>query len=222
MLRKICPKCGKETEIFVEKFCLDCYRKEFEKKLKIPKVQTIYVCKYCGKYSFSKKYLFNTFEEAINHYINHSDFFKVESEMEKKFELNDNFLIAKFYRDNLLVLQKEVEIREKPFTCKFCAMKNSGYKQAIIQLRFDVSEKLLKEIEDLVNRKNKEDFLSFISKIEKSEKGIDLYIGSKKVAYEILNLIASKFPIEYKVSRTLVGVKEGKRLYLDTILIRKI
>ncbi|MEM5820750.1 MAG: NMD3-related protein [Candidatus Aenigmatarchaeota archaeon] len=220
MLRKICPKCGKEAEIFIEKFCIDCFRKDFERSLEIPKIQKIYFCKYCGKYSFSKKFLFNTIEEAIDHYVKHSDHFKVNADIQ--YELNYPELFVKFYRDNLLISEKIITITEKPFTCKFCAMKNSGYKQAILQLRFDVSEELLKEIENYVNKRNKQDFLSFISKVEKNKDGIDLYIGSKKVAYEILNLISKKFPIEYKVTRTLVGVKEGKRLYLDTILIRKI
>ncbi|MEM5828090.1 MAG: NMD3-related protein [Candidatus Aenigmatarchaeota archaeon] len=220
MLRKICPKCGRETDLFIEKFCIDCFRKEFEKSLKIPEVQTIYVCKYCGKYSFSKKFLFNTIEEAIDHYVKHSEHLKVNADI--NYELNYPELFLKFYKDNLLILEKNIKIKEKPFTCKFCAMKNSGYKQAILQLRFDVSDELLQEIENYVNNRNQTDFLSFISKIERKKDGIDLYIGSKKVAYEILKLISRKFQIEYKVTRTLVGVKEGKRLYLDTILIRKI
>lgn len=220
-MRTICPRCGRETKVFVEKFCLECYRKDIEKKIKIPGKQTIYKCKYCGKYSITKKHLFYTFEEVINHLLSHSSFLK-NVELEKNFDVFDNLIKITFLKDNLIVLVKELEIQEKPFTCKFCAMKNSGYKQAIIQLRFEVSDELLKEIESLVYRKNRYDFLSFISKIERKNNGTDLYIGSKNVAYEILNLISKKFPIEYKISKTLVGVKEGKRVYLDTILIRKV
>lgn len=222
MIVALCPKCGKKTEIFIEKFCLDCFRKELERKIKIPEIQTIYRCKYCGRYSFSKEYLFNTFIEAINHFVVHSKNLKIQDVEREAEVLDEGYINIKILKDKLLILKKKVEVREKPFTCKFCAMRNSGYKQAILQLRFDVTESLIEEIRDFVNRRNRTDFLSFISKIEKSKGGIDIYIGSKQVAYDILNMIANKFPIEYKVSKTLVGIKKGKKVYLDTIVIRRI
>ncbi|MEM0242915.1 MAG: NMD3-related protein [Candidatus Aenigmatarchaeota archaeon] len=222
MIKRICPKCGKNVEIFVEKFCLDCFRREIEKELRIPEKITIYKCKHCGKYSLSKKHLFNFFEEAIEHLGKHADFFK-KINLERKIKYKDSEMFVYFFYDNILVLERRIEIQEKLFTCIFCAMKLSGYKQAIIQLRFDVSESLIKEIEDLVRRRNLKDFLSFISKIERNKDGIDLYIGSKKTAYEILNLILNNLnSVEYKISKTLVGVKNGKKVYLDTILIRKV
>ncbi|MFH7902912.1 MAG: NMD3-related protein [Candidatus Aenigmatarchaeota archaeon] len=221
MIRTICPKCGKETKIFIEKFCLDCFRKDFENRIKLPKFISIYKCKYCNRYSLSKKHLFNSYEEALSHFSLHYDIFK-KINLDKNFEIFENKISIIFLKNNIIISKKEIEVREKTFVCKFCAMKNSGYKQAIIQLRFEVNEELLKKIENIVERRNKTDFLSFISKIERRKEGIDLYIGSKSTAYEILNFISKEFPIEYKISKTLVGIKEGKKVYLDTILIRKI
>ncbi|MEM0481094.1 MAG: NMD3-related protein [Candidatus Aenigmatarchaeota archaeon] len=215
MLKKLCPICGNQTEIFVEGICLDCYRNEFLKKNKVNTKIKIFQCKYCGKYSISKKYLFYTFEEALNHYIKHNKDYKFENaevilENEK----------IKIYRDNILLFAFDLEVEIKPFSCKFCIMKNSGYKQAIIQLRTNKNYKLLDEIGKIVEENSYNDFYSFISRVEKSEKGIDVYIGSKKVAYKILKNFEKKYGISYKISRTLVGVKEGKKVYLDTILIK--
>jgi nonsense-mediated mRNA decay protein 3 len=98
-------------------------------------------------------------------------------------------------------------------------MKNSGYRQAILQLRTRFNEKILKEIERIV-KNEKKDFYSFISRIEEKKEGIDVFLGSKNVAYKILKFLEKNYKIEYKISKKLVGMKKGKRVYLHTISIK--
>lgn len=211
MLKKICPVCGKEVEIFIEGICIDCFRNDFIKKQKIPEKFRIYQCKFCGKYSLTKKYLFEDLESAINHLIKHS--IKIEG---FRIEFDEKI---KVYKDNLLIFSHPSEIEIKPFTCKFCSMKNSGYRQAILQLRTRFNEKILKEIERIV-KNEKKDFYSFISRIEEKKEGIDVFLGSKNVAYKILKFLEKNYKIEYKISKKLVGMKKGKRVYLHTISIK--
>lgn len=211
MLKKFCPICGKEVSIFLEGICLDCFRKEFVKKYKIPEKIKIYKCKFCNRYSLSKKYLFENLENALEHFVKHS--IKI-GECEIKYDKE-----IKVYKNNLLILTFPLNFEIKPFTCKFCAMKNSGYKQAIFQLRTKMNSIILDEIKKIVE-KEKKDFYSFISKIEEKKEGIDVFIGSKNVAYKILKYLERKYSIKYKISRSLVGMKKGKKVYLDTISIK--
>jgi len=211
MLKKVCPICGKNVEIFLEGICIDCFRNDFLKKHKVPEKIEIYQCKYCGKYSITKKYLFENLENALEHYVNHAIKFE---DFVVKFE-NE----IKVYKDNLLIFSFPINLKIKPFTCKFCSLKNIGYRQAIIQLRTKFNNIILKEIEKIVESEKK-DFYAFISRIEEKKDGIDVFIGSKNVAYKILRFLEGKYSINYKISRKLVGIKKGKKVYLDTISIR--
>lgn len=220
VLKKICPKCGKETEKFYGGVCKDCYVKEtFENKIKRNKI-ILYRCKICGKFSFNKKHIFPTLEEAIEHFVKHNKELKIDN-FERTYSINGNKLTVRWSKDNELFFEKSFKIQIKPFKCQYCQMMLSGYRQAIIKLRFSVDNSLLEEIFNYVEKRNRTDPLSFISKIERNKNGVDIYIGSKKVAYEIIKLIKSKIEIKTRISRRLMGIKNGKHVYLDTITIRE-
>ncbi|MCD6483287.1 MAG: hypothetical protein J7K83_03405 [Candidatus Aenigmarchaeota archaeon] len=219
-LKKICPRCGKESKKFYNGLCKDCYVKEvFGERLKRNYI-VLYRCKICGKYSFNKKHVFSTLEEAIGHFVRHNKELKI-SNFKRVYEFNGETLKVKWVKDNETFYEREFKIRVKPFKCQYCQMMLSGYRQAIIQLRFNPDNELMDEIFRYVEKRNRSDPLSFISKIERTKDGIDMYIGSKKVAYELIKLIKSKIEIKTRISRRLMGLKDGKRVYLDTITMRK-
>ncbi len=209
--KKFCPACGKETEIFINGFCIECFKKRF-KKTQFPKFIKIYQCKFCKKFAVGNL-LFDSLEEAVNKAI--KDFKDL-----KLILIAENFVKLAKEVENLIIEEKDVEIKIKQIICKYCNMMQTGYKQAIIQLRSKNNEEFLKIIEEVIEKERKFDNLSFISKIEESKNGIDLYIGSKKAAYKAINEIKKYYKINIKVSKKLVGIKSGKRIFLDTIAIR--
>jgi len=50
--------------------------------------------------------------------------------------------------------------------------------------------------------------------------GFDINFSFKRYAYELVNKLRKKYNLSMKVSRKLVGMKEGKKVYRDTILVR--
>ena len=222
-LKKFCPKCGKEIEKFYEGLCKDCFTSIYFEKIKELKKAEIYKCKVCGRYSLTKKQLFNSLDEAINHFVKHSKNLKIKN-FQRDFEIQNGFIKIFWKEDSETIFSKDLRIKIKPFKCRYCQMMLSGYRQAIIQIRTKKveNEKILEEILKTIDERNKHDFLSFVSKIERKKSKIDVYIGSKKSAYLAIRRIKSKFPdvdFKIKVSKKLMGYKKGRRLYLDTISI---
>jgi NMD protein affecting ribosome stability and mRNA decay len=57
---------------------------------------------------------------------------------------------------------------------------------------------------------------TFISKEDELKEGINLYVGEGKKLLEVIK----GFGLRWKTSRKLHGMREGKRLYRTTYLIR--
>ena len=223
VLKKFCPKCGKETNKFYEGLCKECFINEKFKNLKGFKKVVIYRCKVCGRYSLNKKMLFNSLNDVLHHFVFHSKSLKVNN-FRKEFEVKQSFIKIKWFLDDVQLFSLSLRIKLKPFKCQYCQMMLSGYRQAIIQIRTKRidPEKIMEEILKFIDERNKIDYLSFVSKIERKGKKINLYIGSKKSAYGALKRIKNVFSnidFKIKVSKKLMGYKKGKRLYLDTIVI---
>jgi len=50
--KRICARCGRETDILIENLCVDCYREIHKEETYLKKVK---VCKYCGSYFYKNK-----------------------------------------------------------------------------------------------------------------------------------------------------------------------
>lgn len=57
---------------------------------------------------------------------------------------------------------------------------------------------------------------AFVSKMEENEHGIDMYVSNKRLAAAFI----SKMKLHPNTSFTLVGLKNGKRVYKNTYAIR--
>jgi NMD protein affecting ribosome stability and mRNA decay len=180
MNKMICPRCGMNVDKLYENLCLSCYLERLE-------VQEIFVrkCKICGKYFVSKK-SFESINEALEFY-------------KKKF-------LSKKWGELIAVLPPEkIKIIEKEFVCKKCEKKVTKKVEAIVQLRGEDVEEIVKEFEVLGTN---------------VKEGIDLNFSSKKDAYEFVNKLRKKYKLLIKISKKLVGMKGGKRVYKDTIVVR--
>jgi len=118
--------------------------------------------------------------------------------------------------------KKDAELVIKEIFCDKCSMEKSGYFQSILQIR--VPKELIgvffDEVQQQIDLLSHYDNLAFISKIEKQKEGLDLYVGSKKVAMQIAKNLKDKFKAEIKITRKQAGLKQGQKVYRDTILVR--
>jgi NMD protein affecting ribosome stability and mRNA decay len=176
----ICPRCGRDVDIFYNNLCLDCYIERLE-------IQKIHIrrCKVCARYFVSNK-SFENEEEAVEFYI-------------KKFISKKLGEIAKILPSN------KIEIVEKEFICNYCKKFVSRKIEAILQLRGE-------NVEEIVEK------YGLVGKPVKG--GFDIDFSFKRYAYELINNLRKKYNLSMKVSRKLIGVKEGKKIYRDTILVR--
>ena len=120
------------------------------------------------------------------------------------------FLIVK--GDNRIEAERFVRLDKNVTTCPRCSRISGGYFEAIIQLRGD-PKKVAKSAESIMKRLEK---LTFISKTEEKEEGIDIYAGDSKAVVGLMGELG----LRTLISKKLVGQDEGKQLYRTTFLVR--
>lgn len=220
MKKKFCPKCGKATEKFYNRLCADCFLAKISVADKLPRKIVVKRCKRCNRFFVGKK-IAETAEEAIDFilmkFLERLDI----KEIDYRISGNKIFLNAIVAIDDLERLEEvEVRLKEKLITCQYCAMKRTKYYNAILQIRAPkhMMDEILNEVERQI-ASFKQDRLAFISDIEKRARGIDVYIGSKSAAVNIAKRLKNKFKARIKISRKIGGVKKGRIVYRDTILV---
>ncbi len=112
--------------------------------------------------------------------------------------------------------QKEMEVVKKQ--CPECSLKAAGYYEAVIQLRGDKVREMLrflrKYIESCGGPK------AFIARVEEVRGGFDVYVGSRKIAEKAVRRLRQTYNAEVKRSYTLVGERDGRRIYRETLSVR--
>ena len=199
----ICPKCGKkDTEVkFLEAFCMDCY----PFNLRLPDKVEIEFCKRCNRMRIKGKWIQFSRKKLEEHIASKArgEFEDVRYDSEKK---------------EMIFTVKGKEIR-KPFVfekkiiiCSDCSKISGGYYESIIQLRGN-EKKVAKYSKLLTKMLEKK---TFITKTEEKHGGIDILAGNTKVVLGI----AAELGLRAKITRKLVGTKEGRRAYRTTFSIR--
>jgi NMD protein affecting ribosome stability and mRNA decay len=100
---------------------------------------------------------------------------------------------------------ERIKVVEKEFVCIECKKFVSRKIEATLQLRGENAEEVLEKY-------------GLIGKQVKG--GFDVNFSFKRFAYELVNKLRKEYKLSMKVSRKLVGMKEGKKVYRDTILVR--
>lgn len=202
----ICPKCGKsdKDKMFIEAFCVDCYPYNF----KIPEIE-IEECKRCGNIRFRGEWQpFNRkkFEEYVASKCR-GDFSSVNYDSKKESLI---FTVRKGKQE--IIIEKSFKPTIKISLCPECSRKAAGYFEGIIQLRGNEYEikKYQRLLSDLLKKE------TFLSKLEEKKEGIDLYVGSSKAVIKIL----SEMGLKALMTKKLMGVRNGKRYYRTTFLLR--
>jgi NMD protein affecting ribosome stability and mRNA decay len=220
MKEKFCPKCGKKTERFYEGLCEACYLSKFSLSKKLPDKIIIRQCKFCGKFFLGNHSgsVENLIEAFLQEILKKGELTSVSYRMvENKLYLTLSFKVNDLEKTE----EKEVDMVVKKIICQACAMKESGYFQAIIQVRAPANllSEIKKEIEEQIDYLNQYDNLAFISSFQEVKNGFDVFIGSKASAQQIARTIKLKYKAKIKITRKIAGKLKGKKVYRDTILI---
>ncbi|MEM5878961.1 MAG: NMD3-related protein [Candidatus Aenigmatarchaeota archaeon] len=220
MREKFCPKCGKKTEKLYDGFCEECFLSKFSFSDKLPRSLEIKECRSCGRFFF-KNYS-SSIENLIESFL--QDFLKEEELASISYRISDDkiYLTLNIKINDLeKTEEKTINLRIKKITCQACSMKDSGYFQAILQVRApkNLLEEIKEEIESQINYLNQYDSLAFISNFNETKNGFDVTIGSKNSANQIARILKAKYKAKIQITRKIAGRIKGKKIYRDTILI---
>lgn len=220
---KVCPKCGRtEKEVpFIGFFCRDCYLEEHP-VVRIPERLELSYCVMCERIYTGRWTEFSL--EAVRDWLTKR--FRVDMDnahISFSFPEVDEDRIAFNYivRGKIEGVDVEVpgsgEIRLKKTLCPRCARESGGYYEAIIQVRGSNIYEHAEEIANMVVHGKGE--YNFVAKVIERREGVDLYVGSRKIADKVAKRIEKKYGIKAVRSYTLVTEKNGKRLYRLTVAL---
>ena len=230
MLRKFCPRCAKEIDELFGGLCRECYL-ETVKFVEVPQSISLLVCR-CGRSNEKKKWVQNvSVEEMIERIVtlnvkkDRKTMIKVEYEpfvLNGKTRVPVTICCERVVDGNVIVKHAMTELVLVPRTCDVCSRVSGGYYEAIIQIRGVKykQEQLLGLVERIVNRYKDTDKFSFITQVQNSKAGIDVYLGSSKIAGKIEQESKRIYKVTSKITHSVCGVKDGRELNRITILLR--
>ncbi|CAC12117.1 conserved hypothetical protein [Thermoplasma acidophilum] len=111
-------------------------------------------------------------------------------------------------------------------SCPTCNKLTGSYFEATIQLRTvstkydEILSEVLDSIEKIMEKRRKMDASSFISKIERKPEGVDIYLGKKGDGDLVSSFILDHYFATLIVSKSLAGVKEGRKFFRFTYSLR--
>ena len=210
---RVCPSCGasEKQKRFAGVFCVDCFARQ---ELFALKDFSLQLCPTCGRVRRQSEWVQpsqGVFHEILMHKIKSARDFTLAAgfSVGKKFLVVDAEII--FSVDGARVSQKRVfEIPLEKKLCLECGRLAGQYHEAIIQIRGEPArkEKTLARLTKLL--------AGSIAKVEEKKEGVNLLVLTKQQAFAAL----SSLGLRYSLAHKLVGVKQGKRVYKTTILIR--
>ncbi|MBI5680051.1 MAG: NMD protein affecting ribosome stability and mRNA decay [Methanobacterium sp.] len=234
-----CPKCGKTDEKIFDGVCKSCFLKEVV-LAEIPSELEITVCAHCQSRLVSgrwhelelsdKEIMLNT----LNKHINLSEYVEnAEIGAETILARGSNIDCIVHVKGDVLgeIVEQEYKInfKIKRMVCPECSKFQSGYFEAVIQLRADKRIPDDDEIAvvdgiiaDNINKISKKNKMAYISERAVLKEGIDYYVGTYKVAKRLSNTIKDSVGGVVKESPRLMGRDKsaGKDLYRIWISVR--
>ncbi|MCL5105795.1 MAG: 60S ribosomal export protein NMD3 [Candidatus Marsarchaeota archaeon] len=218
---KYCPTCNRNSNEnrFIGEFCETCTIKKINAE--VSESAEITQCKDCGKIKTNQGYakLDKLSLSAILQKLLKKSFVKIKAVDFDKSIINAQFSI--FKNGEKVRFEKHILFSIKKSMCDQCYRRHSGYYEALVQLRVsgnEFHEKEMSRLEKIASNLTKyiEAGNGFITKIEKSKNGLDVYTSDKKATSAFMSL--RKF--KPKVSFTLYGLKNGKKVYRNIYLLK--
>src|SRR4030095_3278411 len=184
----ICPKCGRSSDKvpFIEAFCAD----DYPVKLETPPRMEVEQCTRCKRIRLRGEWTVYT-ERKIRGVVlgrckGGFDTADYDIDWQKAvFKLSGSGA----------VIERSIPLHIKKNICQDCSRVSGGYYEGIIQLRGDRArqEKYAKLFIEKLEK------VTFISKTEEKDEGLDLYIGRSKPIVEMMGKLGIKTLITKKL-----------------------
>ncbi|MAH43527.1 hypothetical protein CL614_07480 [archaeon] len=224
MENEFCIKCGKKS-VKKSNFCEKCIQNQYD--LFSVKNVTAQKCRVCKLYEVGRKWVaFKDDKEAALEIAQNnikilgdiSDIKLKAKDMFGKYqvkvsakgavhELGTDVVVKKKETRTMMVIFRRLK-------CDICVKMSGNYYEALIQLRGDKKDKLLKETKLIAREKD-------IVAIEDKKEGYDVRIMFKTNAKRIISIIKRrKLSKMIKKSYKDKGEKKGKKLYRDYYSVR--
>ena len=204
-----CPLCNRSSEDtrFIGEFCEFCVADRIKGEL-AGKVD-MYRCRRCsnilvkGQYIPLGNYALGILIDSELH--RHDCKAKVKTYSKDVAQVEFTCEVG----EDKVQFEKPIGVRAVNRVCPRCYRISAGYYEALVQLRGDVAKvsKIADSLVKYIDRKN-----GFISKNERVDKGIDLYISDKAIVDDFFRSREIKPGRSYK----LAGIKDGKNVYKNT------
>ena len=236
--KNFCPLCGKEVEMeeMISGMCAECYIKK-EKIIEPPRDSKITICPRCGslyeggwkksKSIESAAVAFISSKILISNEIDDVELNLSPERLNSKRVLVHGCLKGKV-KGEVIEKKMDILVHVAYNICDRCSRISGRYYESIVQIRAyerNPTKLEIEEIEKIANEivnngYDRGDEKSFITDIKEFEKGLDLYLGSKKIAKQICRSVRSRYGGDLVDSAKLVGEKDGKKNYRVTHSLR--
>jgi nonsense-mediated mRNA decay protein 3 len=225
-MKQTCVLCGKPAEKLYEHICEPCYIAKHPQKASLPENVDAEICADCGGILIRGKWreVPNDDEKArvaIMASLKHSrDFALAGTDIELRWEDVKNVSATvklKLKRDGIVLGEDlQTRVRFKKNMCQACSRVRGSYYEAILQLRGRMEPDFADTVSGLIESHRK----TIISKTLFVRGGVDFYISNMNIAKQVAHELAEDYGSEYGESAKLYGMKEGKKVYRLTYLVR--
>ncbi len=212
---KHCPTCERTSKdtVFIGEFCEFCVTKKALKDFP-SHVAAIDYCQRCGRIKttdgyveFTKKSLGTVLAKIL---CNSKCKIDVKDFTEKAAKVVVTVPIGE---DNKVSFEKEIALKSSHLICQDCFRKSSGYYEEVFQVRGEKEKvnAMMQKVKKFLETRG-----AFISKIDEHETGMDIYTSSKGA----MKTFFFYNKLKPKASYTLFSIKQGKKIYRDTHMLR--
>ncbi len=224
LIKRFCPRCGKETNALIKGFCRECFLNGHEillvdEELKFPKCKSCLKIKIKGAWFVESQ---KTLEEFLRSKMKLKEITneKINLGMAPNADGSLSVLISVSgtINEDKIEFEKEILLKPAIVLCDPCMRLVSDYHEAILQVRFaekpdaKAIDRKIDEINSMLAYEKKADSLAQATKVTEETNGFDVFIGSAKAARRIAEALAKKAHTRVVSSSKLMGVdsKTGK------------
>ncbi|WP_291764751.1 60S ribosomal export protein NMD3 [Caldivirga sp. UBA161] len=227
MLRKICPVCGRETDVLIEGVCPDCYRLT-HKIIEVPSEVNILMCYGCGAYFINGRWSrgIGSLEKLISSKIRIKGIadnisirvFRDEAKIKVKGKASE--LMPNSYEE-----EYTVKLMFKRDLCPSCRAELMEKEEAIIQVRLiggDLGEFKAKVMDIVRMTLAKGEDRGRVIKVEDVNGGFDIKVTNQRLARSIALNVHRELPSFMQETSKVVGYRGDKRIEKRSISIHLI
>ncbi len=222
-LSKFCPRCGRETDNLYgdkRKLCAGCYTDEND-LLELPDVVEHVTCPVCGRLKMEGKWLERYgLEEQLGERFSEFNQDGVEMRLQYWEEEDGTTQVRVHASSGEMQDTYDAELRPKQQQCQPCSRFSSSFYKVKMQIRGGEVRPLVEEAAETAAEATNEDRTDFLSNIEYSDHGADLYLSTESIAQKVLGTVESLRDTEVKRSYELAGEQDGQKVYRNVISVR--